>query len=144
MPYKKPPPILKEEAEITRYSIGAGEVYTKSEILEVNMLPRTMGNIANIRVELIKERNMESEDLSATKRRHWCLLEGKQESNGGIFDNIKYLILFSKMQYVARNTGNGQENEESMNSYETLWHNPTIVLRRNLFKATRVITSITA
>ncbi|GKA97792.1 zinc knuckle CX2CX4HX4C containing protein [Tanacetum coccineum] len=72
MPYKEPPPILKEKAEITRYSIGAGEVYTKGDILDVNTLPRTMYNIADIRAELINERNMESEDLSTTKKRHWC------------------------------------------------------------------------
>ncbi|GJY00256.1 hypothetical protein Tco_0357274 [Tanacetum coccineum] len=54
------------------------------------------------------------------------LLEGKQKLSGGIFDNIKYLILFSvKRKYMARNTGNGQENEENTDSYETL--------RRNLY-----------
>ncbi|GKD28199.1 RNA-directed DNA polymerase, eukaryota, reverse transcriptase zinc-binding domain protein, partial [Tanacetum coccineum] len=29
MPYSEPPPILKEEAEITRYNLGAGEVFIK-------------------------------------------------------------------------------------------------------------------
>ncbi|GKB98469.1 hypothetical protein Tco_0984606 [Tanacetum coccineum] len=70
MHYKETPPILKEEAEITRYSVGAGEVYTKSEILEVNTLPRTIDNTINIRAGLINKRNMESKDFSPTKSRH--------------------------------------------------------------------------
>ncbi|GJZ15154.1 hypothetical protein Tco_0550831 [Tanacetum coccineum] len=53
------------------------------------------------------------------------LLEGKQKSSGGIFDNIKYLILFSvKCKYVTRNTGNGRKNEDNTDSYETLRRNP--------------------
>ncbi|GJV23239.1 hypothetical protein Tco_1375934 [Tanacetum coccineum] len=51
------------------------------------------------------------------------LLEGKQKSSGGIFDNIKYLILFSvKCKYVTRNTGKGRNNEENTDSYEALRH----------------------
>ncbi|GJU76560.1 hypothetical protein Tco_1273630 [Tanacetum coccineum] len=54
------------------------------------------------------------------------LLEGKQKSSGGIFDTIKYLILFSvKCKYVTRNTGKGRKNKENTDSYE--------VLRRNTY-----------
>ncbi|GKB24709.1 hypothetical protein Tco_0864110 [Tanacetum coccineum] len=67
MPYKQPSPILKEEAKITRYNIGTGEVFMKGKILEINTLPRTMYDVANIRAELING----SKDLSTT-RRHWC------------------------------------------------------------------------
>ncbi|GJY70324.1 hypothetical protein Tco_0474027 [Tanacetum coccineum] len=60
-----------------------------------------------------------------TSRLRTRLLEGKQKSSGGIFDNIKYLILFSvKCKYVTRNTGKGRKNEENTDSYETLRRNP--------------------
>ncbi|GJS03157.1 hypothetical protein Tco_0319665 [Tanacetum coccineum] len=52
------------------------------------------------------------------------LLEDKQKSTGGIFDNIKYLILFSvKCKYVIRNTGKGRKNEGIADSYEGLRRN---------------------
>ncbi|GKB38694.1 hypothetical protein Tco_0883636 [Tanacetum coccineum] len=44
------------------------------------------------------ERSPENETLLTSER----LLEGKQKSSGGIFDNIKYLILFSKMQVSSK------------------------------------------
>ncbi|GJX86981.1 RNA-directed DNA polymerase, eukaryota, reverse transcriptase zinc-binding domain protein [Tanacetum coccineum] len=69
MPYKEPPPILIEEAEITRYNLGYGEVFTKTRILDVNKFPRTAPGIADIRAEII---NSSFEDPSGTKRRHWC------------------------------------------------------------------------
>ncbi|GKC68274.1 hypothetical protein Tco_1100872, partial [Tanacetum coccineum] len=82
MPYKEPPPTLKEEADITRYSFGTGEVFTKGEILKVNKLPRTMFSTIDLRAELINARNIESEDLSSTKRRHWCkpILQWKKDT----------------------------------------------------------------
>ncbi|GJX50268.1 hypothetical protein Tco_0277113 [Tanacetum coccineum] len=71
MSYTEPPPILKEEAEITRYNLGAREVFTKTKILNIKEFPRAAPNTADIRVEIIN-RNSSSEDLSNTKRRHWC------------------------------------------------------------------------
>ncbi|GJV00833.1 hypothetical protein Tco_1330103 [Tanacetum coccineum] len=35
MPYTEPPSIIKEEAEITKYNLGAGEVFLKSKILNI-------------------------------------------------------------------------------------------------------------
>ncbi|GKC85150.1 hypothetical protein Tco_1140867, partial [Tanacetum coccineum] len=72
MPYTEPPPIVKEEAEITRYNLGASEVFTKTKILNIKGFPRKTRNIANMRVEIINDRNGSSEDLSNKKRRHWC------------------------------------------------------------------------
>ncbi|GJT10622.1 hypothetical protein Tco_0857664 [Tanacetum coccineum] len=69
MPYTEPPPILQEEAEITRYNLGAGEVFTKTKILNIKEFPRTTPNTTDIRAEIIN-RNASSEDLSNTKRRH--------------------------------------------------------------------------
>ncbi|GJR10586.1 retrovirus-related pol polyprotein from transposon TNT 1-94 [Tanacetum coccineum] len=71
MPYTEPPPILKEEAKITRYNLRAGEVFTKTKILNIKEFPRTTPNTADIRAEIIN-RNSSSEDLSNTKKRHWC------------------------------------------------------------------------
>ncbi|GJV96436.1 hypothetical protein Tco_1548013 [Tanacetum coccineum] len=72
IPYTEPPPIKKEEAEITKYNLGVGEVFTKTKILNIKEFLRTSANIANIRAEIIEDRNSSSEDLSNTKRRHWC------------------------------------------------------------------------
>ncbi|GJU30979.1 hypothetical protein Tco_1174568 [Tanacetum coccineum] len=72
MPYTEPPPIIKEEAELTKYNLGAGEVFTKTKILNIKGFPRIAPNIVDIRAEIINDRNGSSEDLSYTKRRHWC------------------------------------------------------------------------
>ncbi|GKB51424.1 zinc knuckle CX2CX4HX4C containing protein [Tanacetum coccineum] len=72
MPYIEPPPIIKEEVEITRYNLGAGEVFTKTKILNIKEFPRTAPDIADVRAEIINNKNGSSEDLSNTKRRHWC------------------------------------------------------------------------
>ncbi|GKA61104.1 uncharacterized mitochondrial protein-like protein [Tanacetum coccineum] len=72
MPYTEPLPIVKEEAEITRYNLGAGEVFTKTEILNIEGFPIIAPNIIDMRAEIINDRNGSSEDLSNTKRRHWC------------------------------------------------------------------------
>ncbi|GJT20220.1 RNA-directed DNA polymerase, eukaryota, reverse transcriptase zinc-binding domain protein [Tanacetum coccineum] len=71
MPYTEPPLILKEEAEIIRYNLGAKEVFTKTKFLNIKEFPKTAPNIIDIRAEII---NSSSEDLSNTKRRHWCKL----------------------------------------------------------------------
>ncbi|GJT77506.1 hypothetical protein Tco_1044231 [Tanacetum coccineum] len=72
MPYTVALPIIKEEAEITRYNQGAGEVFTKTKILNIKEFARTTPNIADIRAEIINNKNASSEDLSNTKKRHWC------------------------------------------------------------------------
>ncbi|GJV68145.1 reverse transcriptase domain-containing protein [Tanacetum coccineum] len=72
MPYSEPLTILKEEAEITRYNLRAGEVFTKIKILNIKGFPKTSPNIADIRAEIINDKNSSLEDLSNTKRRHWC------------------------------------------------------------------------
>ncbi|GKB07329.1 hypothetical protein Tco_0835613 [Tanacetum coccineum] len=72
MPYTEPPPIVKEEAKITRYNLGAGEVFTKTKILNIKGFSRTAPNIADMMAEIINDINGSSEDLSNTKRRHWC------------------------------------------------------------------------
>ncbi|GKB23758.1 hypothetical protein Tco_0863159 [Tanacetum coccineum] len=72
MPYTEPPLIIKEEAEITRYNLGAGEVFTNTKILNIKEFPRTAPDIADVRAEIINNKNGSSEDLSNTKRRHWC------------------------------------------------------------------------
>ncbi|GKE13282.1 hypothetical protein Tco_1416833 [Tanacetum coccineum] len=72
MPYTEPSPIIKEEAEITEYNLGVGEVFTKTKILNIKIFSRTAPNIADIRAEIINDKNGSSEDLSNTKRRHWC------------------------------------------------------------------------
>ncbi|GKD59187.1 hypothetical protein Tco_1296696 [Tanacetum coccineum] len=53
MPYIKPPPILIEKVNVTRYSIGPGEVYTKLKVLKVDELSRTRGNITTIRAGIM-------------------------------------------------------------------------------------------
>ncbi|GKC19350.1 hypothetical protein Tco_1021500 [Tanacetum coccineum] len=72
IPYTEPPPIKKEEAEITKYNLGAGEVFTKTTILNIKEFPRTAANIADIKAKIFEERMNSSEDLLNTKRRHWC------------------------------------------------------------------------
>ncbi|GJS20611.1 hypothetical protein Tco_0449243 [Tanacetum coccineum] len=51
IPYTEPPPIIKEEAKITRYNLGAGEVFTKTKILNIKEFPRTTPGIADMRAE---------------------------------------------------------------------------------------------
>ncbi|GKB51521.1 hypothetical protein Tco_0902274 [Tanacetum coccineum] len=70
MPYSEPPSILKEEAEITRYNLRDGEIFTKTKILNIKGLPRIAPNIADIRAELINDKNYSLEDLSNTKKIH--------------------------------------------------------------------------
>ncbi|GJU79943.1 hypothetical protein Tco_1282308 [Tanacetum coccineum] len=72
MPYTEPPPIIKEETEITKYNLRAGEVFTKTKILNIKGFPRTAANIVDIRADIINDKNSSLEDLSNTKRRHWC------------------------------------------------------------------------
>ncbi|GKD15668.1 RNA-directed DNA polymerase, eukaryota, reverse transcriptase zinc-binding domain protein [Tanacetum coccineum] len=71
MPYTEPPPIMKEKVEITKYNLGAGEVFIKTKILNIKGFPRTTPNIADIRAKIINDKNDRSEDLSNTKRKHW-------------------------------------------------------------------------
>ncbi|GJS88175.1 hypothetical protein Tco_0770811 [Tanacetum coccineum] len=72
MPYTEPLPIKKEKSKITKYKLGSGEVFMKTNILNIKEFPRTTANIANIRAEIIKDINNSSKDLSNTKMRHWC------------------------------------------------------------------------
>ncbi|GKA43644.1 hypothetical protein Tco_0736368 [Tanacetum coccineum] len=67
MPYIKPPPILIEKVNATRYSIGPGEVYTKINVSRVEELSRTRGNIATIRAGIMDEiiRNDDNEESYA-------------------------------------------------------------------------------
>ncbi|GKA46491.1 retrovirus-related pol polyprotein from transposon TNT 1-94 [Tanacetum coccineum] len=64
MPYIKPPPILIEKVNVTRYSIGLGKVYTKIKVSGVEELSRTRGNIATIRARIMDEisRNDDNEE----------------------------------------------------------------------------------
>ncbi|GJV13532.1 hypothetical protein Tco_1355073 [Tanacetum coccineum] len=55
MPYIKPPLILIEKVNITRYSIAPGEVYTKIKLSGVEELSRIRGNIATIRAGIMDE-----------------------------------------------------------------------------------------
>ncbi|GJV08980.1 hypothetical protein Tco_1346636 [Tanacetum coccineum] len=55
MPYIKSPPILIEKVNVTRYSIGPGEVYTKIKVSGVEELLRTRGNIATTRGGIMDE-----------------------------------------------------------------------------------------
>ncbi|GJY00738.1 integrase, catalytic region, zinc finger, CCHC-type containing protein [Tanacetum coccineum] len=64
MPYIKSPPILIEKVNVTRYSIGPGEVYTKIKVSGVEELSRTRGNIATTRAGIMDEifRNDDNEE----------------------------------------------------------------------------------
>ncbi|GKA13949.1 hypothetical protein Tco_0693595 [Tanacetum coccineum] len=55
MTYKKPSLILIEKVEVTRYTIGPGESYTKVMILEIEEMPKTSANIVAARAELMEE-----------------------------------------------------------------------------------------
>ncbi|GKC00426.1 hypothetical protein Tco_0986562 [Tanacetum coccineum] len=55
IPYIKPPLILIEKVNVTRYSIGPREVYTKIKVSGVEELSRTRGNIATIRAGIMDE-----------------------------------------------------------------------------------------
>nr|GEY55008.1 hypothetical protein [Tanacetum cinerariifolium] len=64
MPYIKPTLILIEKVNVTRYSIGPGEVYTKIKVSGVEELSRTRGNITTIRAGIMDEisRNADNEE----------------------------------------------------------------------------------
>ncbi|GJW22262.1 hypothetical protein Tco_0032884 [Tanacetum coccineum] len=57
--YEMSTPILIDKVEITRYTIGPGECYTKGRNLQINDLPRTSTNVDAIRAELMKEMHIE-------------------------------------------------------------------------------------
>ncbi|GJW15992.1 serine--tRNA ligase-like protein [Tanacetum coccineum] len=55
MTYKKRSSIIIKKVEVTRYTIGPRESYTKVRILKIEEMPRTSSNIAMVRGELMKE-----------------------------------------------------------------------------------------
>ncbi|GJW47460.1 hypothetical protein Tco_0079106 [Tanacetum coccineum] len=55
MTYRKPPSILIEKAEVTRYIVGPVESYTKVRILGIDELPRTKDNLTTVRARLMEE-----------------------------------------------------------------------------------------
>ncbi|GJS35244.1 hypothetical protein Tco_0533626 [Tanacetum coccineum] len=55
MPYIAPRPLIIEQVEITRYSLGPGEVYIKVNVLNMEELPQTRNNIATIRRDIMDE-----------------------------------------------------------------------------------------
>ncbi|GJT71118.1 zinc knuckle CX2CX4HX4C containing protein [Tanacetum coccineum] len=55
MPYIAPLPLIIEQVEITRYSLGPGEVYTKVKVLNMEELTQTRNNIATIRRDIMDE-----------------------------------------------------------------------------------------
>ncbi|GJZ94750.1 hypothetical protein Tco_0666953 [Tanacetum coccineum] len=55
MPYIAPLPLIIKQVEITQYSLGPGDVYTKVEVLNMEELPRTRNNIATIRIDIMDE-----------------------------------------------------------------------------------------
>ncbi|GJY58645.1 hypothetical protein Tco_0458537 [Tanacetum coccineum] len=65
MPYIKPPSILIEKVNVTRYSIGPGEVYTNINVSGVEELSRTRGNIATIRAEIMDDIFMNDDNEEA-------------------------------------------------------------------------------
>ncbi|GJW42445.1 phospholipase-like protein [Tanacetum coccineum] len=71
MTYKKPSPILVEKVEVTRYTIGLGESYTKVRILGIEEMPRTNANVAAVRAEL-----MEEVDIGGSVQRETFLQQG--------------------------------------------------------------------
>nr|GEW82592.1 hypothetical protein [Tanacetum cinerariifolium] len=64
MPYIKPPLILIEKFNVTRYSIGPREVYIKINVSKVEELSRTKGDIATISAGIVDEisRNDDNEE----------------------------------------------------------------------------------
>ena len=55
IPYKEPPPIHTETFEVTRYSIGPNEQFSKVVSNEKKEFSRTVENVAWIRGNLMKE-----------------------------------------------------------------------------------------
>ncbi|GKB98688.1 hypothetical protein Tco_0984825 [Tanacetum coccineum] len=64
--YGEPPPILIERVKVTRYNIGLGETYTKTNILGIDEIPRTSTNVATVRVVLMDELGAEGSAQGAT------------------------------------------------------------------------------
>nr|GEV05708.1 hypothetical protein [Tanacetum cinerariifolium] len=57
MTYRKPSPILIEKVEVTRYTVGPGESYTKFRVIDIDEMLGTRDNFATIRARLIEETN---------------------------------------------------------------------------------------
>ncbi|GJV70645.1 hypothetical protein Tco_1490640 [Tanacetum coccineum] len=55
MTYEEPTPIIIKKAEVTRYTVGPGETYTKVKLLGVEKIPRIRDNVATIRAGLMKK-----------------------------------------------------------------------------------------
>ncbi|GJT53045.1 hypothetical protein Tco_0988099 [Tanacetum coccineum] len=66
MPYRRPPLILIEKVEVTRYNIGPGKTYTKTKILGINKIPRTSTNVATVRAVLMDEMGARDSAQGAT------------------------------------------------------------------------------
>ncbi|GKF81507.1 hypothetical protein Tco_0240109, partial [Tanacetum coccineum] len=55
MTYEEPTSILIQKANVTRYTVGPGETYTKVNVLGVEKIPRTRDNVAAMRAKLMKK-----------------------------------------------------------------------------------------
>ncbi|GKB91522.1 hypothetical protein Tco_0963794 [Tanacetum coccineum] len=69
MTYKKPPLIMIEKVEVTRYTVGPGESYTKVRVLWIDEMPRTEDNLTIVRAWLMKEIEEEGGDTSLLRIR---------------------------------------------------------------------------
>nr|GEX70202.1 zinc knuckle CX2CX4HX4C [Tanacetum cinerariifolium] len=53
--FEDPPLILIKKANVTRYTIGIEEIYTKVKVLGFDEMPRTRDNVASIRARLMEK-----------------------------------------------------------------------------------------
>nr|GEV30407.1 hypothetical protein [Tanacetum cinerariifolium] len=66
MPYRRPPPILIERVEVTRYNIGPGEIYTKTKNLRIDEIPQINTNVATVCAVIMDEVNAKGSAKGAT------------------------------------------------------------------------------
>ncbi|GKB21219.1 serine--tRNA ligase-like protein [Tanacetum coccineum] len=66
MSYKKPSPITIEKVEVTRYTVGPRESYTKLKVIEIEEMPRTISNVAMIRAKLMEDIDKRGSGLRTT------------------------------------------------------------------------------
>ncbi|GJS77091.1 hypothetical protein Tco_0726972 [Tanacetum coccineum] len=114
-----PPEIQVETFEVKKYSFNGGQNFICVTKDLDNALPLGRKNGSKFKEMIRNEVGNKSlredgnnlkisakfRNLKAMLWEFLVLLEGKQKSSGGIFDNIKYLILFGEMQESGKKQG---------------------------------------
>ncbi|GJU25383.1 putative ribonuclease H-like domain-containing protein [Tanacetum coccineum] len=104
-----------DESELWHRRIGHINFKTMNKLVKGNL-------VRGLPSKLFENNQTCVASQKGKKHRASCLLEGKQKSSGGIFDNIKYLILFSVNFTDLTNT---DQDDSEKPTLKEIYDNPT-------------------